>query len=301
MRVAVTGATGFVGRHTVELLLRRGHSVRFLARGPSPTAALLEQRGATPVSGHLADASAVRRLVRDTDSLVHLVGIIVERGAATFPAVHVDGTRQVLDAARAAGVRHLVHMSALGARAEPSATLYHRTKWEAESLVVASGLMAAVLRPSLINGPENVPVRTLERLHRVLPVVPVFGRADFPLQPVWIEDVALVVALAVEQEAVGTFELGGPEVITFADFVRLIGRAAGHPRPLVHIPLAIVRTAARLLDPLGPWAPITSSQLQMLIEGTATPANAITRVFGVTPLSFGEGLARVFQKDQTRG
>jgi uncharacterized protein YbjT (DUF2867 family) len=192
-------------------------------------------------------------------------------------------------------------MSALGARAEPGATLYHRTKWEAEELVRGSGIAAAILRPSLINGPESVPVRTFAQLHRLLPVVPVFGRADFPMQPVWIEDVTLAIALAAERGAVGTFELGGPEVMPFAAFVRAIGRAVGHPRPLLHLPLAGVRVLARALDPLGPWAPITSGQLQMLVEGTATPDNAMGRAFAITPLGFAEGLERMFPKNQTRG
>ena len=126
------------------------------------------------------------------DAAVHLVGIIVESGGSggTFAAVHVEGTRRVLEAARDTSVRRLVHMSAVGARPDTAATLYHRTKWQAEELVRSSGLSAAIFRPSLINGPENAPVRTLARAHRWSPVVPVFGDGRFPTQPVWIEDVA---------------------------------------------------------------------------------------------------------------
>jgi NADH dehydrogenase len=145
----------------------------------------------------------------------------------------------------------------------------------------------------VINGPESAPIQTLARLHRWLPVVPVFGRATFPMQPVWIEDVAVAFALAAErQELRGTFELGGPSVLTFEQFVRAIGRASGHARPLVHIPLDLVRILARAGDPLGPLAPITSSQLRMLLEGSTTPANALEGVFGIQPLGFEEGLRR---------
>jgi NADH dehydrogenase len=184
-------------------------------------------------------------------------------------------------------------MSAVGARGDPGATAYHRTKWQAEELVRASQLSHAVVRPSIISGPESAPIRTLARLHRWSPVVPVFGDGCFPTQPVWIEDVALALALAVERPALaGTFELGGPTVLTYEEFLLAIGRAVGHPRPLVHLPLALTRAAARVLDLLGSAAPLTSDQLQMLIEGSATPANAIESAFGIRPLPFDQGLKR---------
>ena len=291
MLVAVTGATGFVGRHIVRQLAERGHRVRALARDPARAPA---QAGAAVelVRGDLADRGALRALAAGADAVVHLVGIIAERGAATYSAVQVEGTRSVLDAARAAGVRRFAHMSAVGARDEPGATPYHRTKARAEALVRASGLSAAVFRPSFISGPENIPIRVLARLHRLLPAVPVFGDGSFPVQPVWIGDVALAFALAVERpELTGDYELGGPDRVTYAEFVRAIGRASGHPRPLVHVPLGVMRVAARVFD-LVPGAPITSDQLQMLVEGSATPANAIASVFGIRPVPFEAGLRR---------
>lgn len=300
MIVAVTGATGFVGRHLVALFRRRGYHVRALARDPR-RARLPEVQGAELVAGSLADEGALRALVAGADAIVHVVGIIVETRGATFESIHVGGTGRVLDAAQAAGVRRFVHMSAIGARPDPGATPYHRTKWQAEELVRGSGLSTAILRPSIINGPESEPIRVLARIHRWSPVVPVFGDGRFPMQPVWIEDVALAFALAVERaELRGTFELGGPALLTYEEFVRCIGRASGHPRPLVHIPLGLIRWAARLFDPLGPAAPITSGQLRMLVEGTDTPANAIEQVFGIRPLPFEDGLIRFLGKGQSR-
>jgi len=290
--IAVTGATGFVGRHITTVLAGRGHVVRALVRDPSQ-ARTLESLGVELVPGDLADAAALTTLTHAANAVVHLVGIIVETGRATFRAVHVDGTRRVVEAARSAGVERFVHMSAVRARDEPDATPYHRTKWHAEELVRTSGLSHAVFRPSIINGPENAPIRALARLHRWSPVVPVFGNGRFPTQPVWIEDVALAFAVAVEQPAlVGAFELGGPEVLTYEEFLLAIGRAAHHPRPLVHVPLALVRAAAGAFDLLGAAAPLTSDQLQMLVEGSATPANAIESVFGIRPVPFEQGLNR---------
>jgi NADH dehydrogenase len=292
MLIAVTGATGFVGRHVAALLARRGHTVRALVRRPARAGAVAGA-AAERVPGDLGDADALAALVRGADAVVHLVGIIVEARGATFQSVHVEGTARLLAAARAAGVPRFVHMSAVGARDQPAATPYHRTKWQAEELVRRSGLAHAILRPSLISGPESAPIRLLARLHRWSPVVPVFGDGRFPTQPVWIEDVAGAFLRAVEDRAiVGAFELGGPAVLTYAELVRAVGRASGHPRPLVHIPLPLARAAARAFDLLGPAAPLTSDQLQMLLEGSATPHNAIATVFGIEPLPFEESLKR---------
>lgn len=287
MLVGVTGASGFIGRHLLRRLATRGHRMRILVRDSAPADCAAET-----ITGHLSDPDALRALVASADAVVHLVGIIAERGRATFAAVHVDGTRNLVDAARAAGVRRLVFMSALGARDEPGATPYHRTKAQAEAIVRASGIPAAVFRPALISGHENVPIRTLARLHRFLPAVPVFGDGSYPMQPIWIEDVTEAFALAVERPGLtGDYEVAGPDRLSYAEFLRAIGRACGHPRPLIRVPLGAMRLAARIFD-IIPGGPITSDQLQMLIEGSVTARNAITTVFGITPLSFDDGLRR---------
>src|SRR2546430_16764513 len=222
MLVALTGGTGFVGRHVAAMLVARGHRVHALARDPARARFLSEQH-VEIVAGGLADRAALDRLASGADALLHLVGIIVEQGAQTFTAVHVAGTQALLAAARQAGVRRFVHMSAVGARDEPGATSYHRTKRRAEQLVRDSGLSHAIFRPSIINGPESAPIQLLARLHRSSPVVPVFGDGRFPTQPVWIDDVALAFALAAERpDTVGVFELGGPQVLTYEEFLLTI-------------------------------------------------------------------------------
>lgn len=282
-----------MGRHLTALLARRGHTLRALVRNPIRAQALPRNLPVEYVAGDVFDPGTLALLARGATAVVHLVGIIVESGGATFQGVHVDGTRRLLAAARDAGVVRFLYMSAIGARGGRDATPYHRTKWEAEELVRASGLSHAIFRPSIISGPENAPIRTLARLHRWSPVVPMFGDGSFPTQPVWIDDVALAFALAAEDTRFnGAFELGGPRPMTYEAFVRAIGRATGHPRPLVHLPLALVRAAAGVFDLLGPAAPLTSDQLQMLVEGAATPANALESAFAIHPLPFEEGLER---------
>lgn len=301
MIIGVTGATGFVGRHIVEHLVERGHQPRALVRR-SDRIPFRHPSAVALVPGSLSDPAALRALVTGADAVIHLVGIIAERGAATYQAVHVAGTRAVVAAARAAGVGRFVHMSALGARDESGATAYHRTKAAAEQVVTSSGISHVVFRPSFVSGPGNVPIATLARLHRFTPLVPIFGAGDFLLQPVWVGDVAAAFARAAEGRGdTGIYELGGPTALTYEEFVRAIGRASGHPRPTIHVPLALVRLGALLFAPLGAAAPITRDQLQMLLEGSATPHNAIAAVFGIAPLAFEEGLRRFLGKNQTRG
>jgi len=292
-RIAVTGGTGFVGRHVVGLLLERGHTVRVLARDAEHVPFPRDRVAVVP--GSVADAAALAQLLAGVDTLVHLVGIIAERGAATFAAIHVEAAQRVADAARTAGAARIVHMSALGARSERAATAYHRSKAAGEAAVRAAGLPHVILRPALIVGPESVPLRLLARLHRHLPAVPVFGDGRFPMQPIWIGDVAAAFARAAEGLLPeGTYDIGGPDQVTYADFVRAIGAVIGRPRPLVHVPLGLVRVAARGFDILpAHLAPITSDQLQMLVEGSATPADGIRQVLGAEPLPLGEGLRRV--------
>jgi NADH dehydrogenase len=290
--VAITGGTGFVGRYIVGELLARGHTVRVLARDPARLPFAADR--VTVVPGTLADAPAIARLVAGANAVVHLVGIIAETGDATFAAIHVQAAGVVARAARDAGARRLIHMSAIGARHEPAATAYHRSKAAGEDAVRAMGISHIILRPTMIVGRESVPISLLARLHRLLPAIPMFGAGDFPMQPVWVGDVAAAFAAAAEGTGTdGTHEIGGPDRVTYAELVQAIGRAVGHARPLLRAPLGLARFAARAFDALPPaLAPITSQQLQMLVEGSTTGDNAIEREFGVRPLGMDDALHR---------
>lgn len=288
MRVAVTGATGFVGRYVVEHLIRRDHDVQALVRDPSRHG-WLQDRGVTVVAGDLEDGEALRRWAAGADAVVHLVGIIEEVGRQTFERVHVEGTRLVVSAARAAGVPRLAHMSALGARPDREATPYHRTKAAAEEIVRASGLSHVVLRPSLIAAPENAVLRTLLTMLRLAPVVPVIGNGLYQLQPVAADDVADAFVTAVEDRTIeGTFDIAGPESLTYHQLLDAMEAALGVTRPRVAVPITMVRFAAHAGMALPSLNPITPDQLQMLLEGNATTRNALSSTFGVTPRPFGE-------------
>lgn len=286
MLVSLTGATGFVGRHIVERLLRRDHAVRVLARHPG-RAGWMRDRGVEIVAGDLDSPAALADLARGAGAVVHLVGIIEEIGRQTFQRVHVDGTRNVLNAVQNAGVPRYVHMSALGARVDPAATAYHRTKAQAEDLVAAGGVSHAIMRSSLIAAAENAVLMMLLRMLRFSPVVPIIGDGAYQLQPIAADDLAEAFALAVERPALsGKFDIAGPEQLSYNQLIETLESELGVKRRRMTVPVRAARAGA-LVGTLVPMvSPITPSQLTMLLEGNTTNHNALADTFGVSPRPF---------------
>lgn len=220
---------------------------------------------------------------------MHLVGIILEIGRQTFERVHVGGTRHLVDAARESGVGRFVHMSALGARPDAGATTYHRTKAAAEVLVRDCGLPYVILRPSLIGAPGNEALRTMVMMLRMSPVIPVIGNGLYQLQPIAADDAADAFVTACEDGTVaGTHDIAGPEPLTYHQVLDQLELALGVQRRRVAVPVTVVRFAAHAGMVLPNLNPITPDQLQMLLEGNTTSANALPTVFGITPRPFAE-------------
>ena len=232
--VAITGATGFVGRHLLPQILERGYSARVLSRGrQSPH---MSDSQVTVVQGDLFDQRVLAELVQGVNAVVHLVGIIMERPrhGQTFERVHTLGTKNLLNAAQDAGVvRRWIQMSALGARPNAHSD-YHRTKWEAEELVRQSGIDFTIFRPSIIHGSDG---EFMQMVHdfwckRFPPFVPYFGGGLFGrngaghLQPVWVEDVARCFAEALTNlKAVNeTYPVGGPDSLSWPQLYGTCGR-----------------------------------------------------------------------------
>ena len=229
--ILVTGATGFVGSHLVKRLRQEGLKVRAVTRTPAKAQSLADL-GVEVVPGDIGDPASLEAAAKGCDKIVHLVGIIQEGRGFTFRSVHVEGTRHVLDAAKKAGVGHVVYQSALGTR-ENAKSEYHRTKWEAEKLVRAGGIPFTLLRPSLIYGPGDLFTIRLAEMIRLSPVLPVIGSGRSKIQPIYIEDVAscIVKILAGKQHMGKTYEIGGPEELTYEEVTKAIAEALGVNRP----------------------------------------------------------------------
>lgn len=294
-RVFVTGATGFVGRGVIQSLRAAGHVVRCLVRrGSEP--ALKGFEAIERVEGDVLARRTLDEAMTGCDAVIHLVGIIRERPAAgvTFERVHVDATRNVLAAAGAAGVRRVLHMSALGTR--PGArSRYHQTKWRAEEAVRESGLDWTIFRPSIIYGPGDAFVTMLARMVRRLPVVPVIGSGETRLQPVTIGLVAEGFARALDEAgSIGqAYDVGGPRAYTVNEILDLVGQVLKRRKVRkVHLPVPLVRSAALVLQTL-PFFPVTTDQLLMLEEDNACDPEPFYQTFGLTPLSLPAGLERI--------
>jgi uncharacterized protein YbjT (DUF2867 family) len=287
VKVLVTGGTGFVGTHLVNRLLRRGHAVAVLARDPRKT----RNRYNRPVEaapGNVLDRESVAAAAAGRDAVVHLVGIISEKGDQTFDRMHREATENVVAAAKASGIRRYLHMSAMGS-SEDSPSQYGRSKAAGERAVRSSGLDWTIFRPSIVFGPGDGFVSLLAPIVRLNPgFIPVIGPGTTRFQPVSIEDVARAFADALEKpETVGrSFELGGPEIFTLNAIYREIAAAVGKPgKPLLHLPLWYGRVLAGGFEWLArrgvlAAAPLTRDQLKSLERDNAADVSDSVAIFG---------------------
>ena len=294
--IVLTGGTGFVGRHLVAALVGPGRTgpkaLRCLVRDPSRAAHLAES-GVELVRGDVTDPASVAEAIDGaTEAVIHLVGILAEPRGSSFSKIHVEGTRNVVEACLARGVERYLHVSALGTRPDARSE-YHRTKWEAEEIIRASGLAYTIFRPSVIFGPEDKFTNLFARVLRRVPVVVIPGSGKNLFQPVYVDDVAGAIAgsLDMDETAGRVFELGGPRAFTFDETMDEIARALGRRAPLkIHVPMALMRVGAALAEAALPVPPITRDQLLMLEEDNVTDSAALEEVFGITPTAFAEGM-----------
>jgi NADH dehydrogenase len=255
--VLVPGGTGFVGRSLCERLVRAGWTVRVPTRRLRHGQAIQSLPGLELVQADVHDEANLRALLAGCDAVVNLVAIL-HGSAAAFERVHVALPQRLAAAMRAAGVRRLVHVSALGVG--PGApSNYLRSKTAGEAALQAAGLDLTLIRPSVIFGAGDRFMNVFAQLQRLAPVVPLAG-ADATFQPVWVEDVTGAVVQALQRpEAIGqVYEAAGPAVHTLADLVRLAGRWSGHPRPVLPLPAALGRVQAALMA-LAPGEPLMSA------------------------------------------
>ena len=296
--ILVTGATGFVGSHLVKRLRKEGLKVRAVTRTPAKAQSLADL-GAEVVPGEIDDPASLEAAAQGCDRVIHLVGIIQEGRGFTFRSVHVEGTRNVLDAAKKAGIGHFVYQSAVGSR-EGAKSQYHRTKWEAENLVRASGVPYTILRPSLIYGPGDLFTIRISEMIKVSPVLPVIGTGRSKIQPIFIDDVVECLRKIVTSDSFlnKIYEIGGPDELTYEEVTKAIAAAMGVDRPVVHMPLFFMRTMAMVAETVLSKPPVTTDQLIMLQEDNVCSLRDIREVFGVEPVKFREGLSRFLGKER---
>ena len=294
--ILVTGGTGFIGPRVVHALRERDKEVRALVRNPSGKAATtLAAWGAELVRGDMTDRESLRGAVEGSEVVVHLVAIRQGSGEQ-FRRVMEDGTRDLVAAAKEAGVKRFVLMSALGTTEETKDLVpYYHAKWQEEQAMGGSGLEHVIFRPSFVFAKDGGILPTFRRLAKVAPVTPITGSGKQRIQPIWIDDVAAYFAQSVDkpEAANGTFELGGPDAVSWNEFWARLKRALGQRRPSVHVPMALMRANALVTERLPGNIPLTRDLLTMLEHGDNVVSNdKAVRTFRLPLVPLDEQLRR---------
>jgi uncharacterized protein YbjT (DUF2867 family) len=281
--ILVTGSTGLVGSLLLRRLLDSGEQVRCLVRDPRR---LGPNRVRVQITlGELEDPNALRKSVRGIDTVIHLAASIRDQHAATIEELNGLATARLLRDAERAGVKRFIYFSALCATPS-SRTRFFRTKSLAERVVLDSDIETMVFAPSVVYAPGDPWLTLLSRL-MYLPWMPITGDGDAPFQPIWAEDVVSCVTSVMSRDWNGKrrHELAGPDVLTYEDIVELALEADGRRRPVIHLPLGLVRRGLRTLERIaGPSVFATWEEVQLLEEPMVTPRGTEdARSLGVDP------------------
>ena len=291
-RVAVFGGSGFLGRRIVMRLAEAGHAVRVAVRRPD-RASFLQRLGRDGqielVRADVWEEATVAGAVKDAAAVINTVGHYVEKGGATFDRVHGQGALHVARQAKQAGARRLVHISGLGADPE-SPSPYVRARGIGDARVREAFDGATILRPSVIFGPDDSFLNTFARIARRSPVMPLFGRGETRLQPVFVGDVAEACARVLADPATrGTiYELGGPRVYAYRELVRLVHERTAARTVMVPVPFFVWDMLAAAMTVL-PNRPLTRDQVILMksdnVVGERAPA---LEDLGIRPASIEE-------------
>jgi NADH dehydrogenase len=265
----VFGGSGFVGRYAVAALAKQGWRVRAAVRRPE-LAGFLQPSGRVgqvfPVQANVRYPQSVQRAIEGAKAVVNTVGVLTSGGRQTFRAIHVEGARAIAKAARQQGVRHLVHISAIGADRKAKSR-YARSKGEGEAAVLEEFPDAIILRPSIVFGPEDEFFNRFAAMARISPLLPLIGGGRTRFQPVFVGDVAAAIAacLAGEGKPGTVYEIGGPEVLSFREILDLTQEWTGRERGYARMPVWLAKLQALLTSPLpNSLRPITFDQVRLL-------------------------------------
>jgi len=287
LRVVITGGSGFVGTHLTRALADSGHQVVVVSRG---TRRRPRRSNVSFVKADLADSPVPLDVFSGADVVIHLVGIIRERGKQTFRRINAGAAERVADAAARANVPHLIHQSALGADPDPRYP-YLASKWQGEEFVRGSGVPCTVLRPSLIYGPGDGFFTLIAKLVKLNPVVPIPGDGQALFQPISIGDVVRCHQIAIERGPDGTVhEIGGPQHFTYEDLVLTVKRSLGLYRFTAHVPVRAMLPLAYVMDKVLPRPPVTPVQLRLLERNNITRLDSVMRAFDFQPERFTDNL-----------
>jgi uncharacterized protein YbjT (DUF2867 family) len=272
MKVLVTGGTGFVGPHIVRAIAERGHDLKLLVRDSTRSRELPGQ----PVVGEMTNTISLQHAVEGVEAVVQLVAIRQGK-EEQFRRVMEQGTRDLVSAAKDAGVRRIVLMSALGTSEETKDLVpYYHAKWEMEQAVKGSGVDHVIFRPSFVFGRDGGILPTFGKLAKLTPATPIIGSGEQRIQPIWVDDVATYFAEALDKPETTnrTFDLGGPDIVSWNEFWQRLRTTLGiRRRPRLHVPIGLMRVNAVVTERLPGNIPLTRDLLKMLEHGDNVVTN----------------------------
>ena len=299
MKVAIIGGTGFVGGYLIDALLDAGHEPHVLIR-PGSENKLHRASECRITKGDLGSPDAIDAVVTGCDAVIYNVGILREypRAGITFEALQYRGAESVAEAAKRAGIRRFLLMSANGI--DSAETPYQTTKLRAEAMIRESGLDYTIFRPSVIFGDPRGTMEFATQLYRDMVRMPLPGvgfhtglspaSGEVLMSPVHVRDVADAFASAlIDDSTIGKcFMLGGPEVVSWPQMLQRIAAAVGKTKFILPMPIGVMKLGATLFDWL-PFFPVTRDQLTMLADGNTAEPDELAQLIGRQPAEFSPG------------
>jgi NADH dehydrogenase len=300
MKFFIAGGTGFIGSHLIKFLSNKGYfDIRCLVRSEEKKK-ICESAGFEAVIGDITEDQSIENKLEGCQVVIHLVGIIEEKAKMTFQKVHVDGTKNLVDEAKKAGIRHIFYQSALGASVN-SFSKYYTTKAEAEKIVRTSGIPYTIFRPSLVVGEGDGFTEKLKDLINLGPFIPIPGDGNARFQPLYVEDwikCFLSLFSGGLPSASKIYEFGGPEHLTYNEIIIQLMEAMKVNKPLIHLPLGLIKLGlpfSNLIQKFGnvlkkkiPSA--TLEQLLLLQQDNICELNSVEKNFGFKPITYREAL-----------
>jgi NADH dehydrogenase len=287
-QVTVFGGSGFVGRAIVRALAQEGYQVRVACRRIE-LAERIKTAGdvgqITILRTNLRIPASVAAAVSGSQAVINASGIAFQRGRQRYETVHVEGARAIAEAAAAAGVQRLVHISGIGADQRNSTNRFIRSKVDAEDAIVSGFANATMLRPSVVFGPEDAMFNRMAQIARQAPFLPVVGDGSARVQPVYVGDVGAAVVAVLERPdtAKSVFELGGPHVYTYREIGKLVLREIDRHKRIIGIPAGLMKIAGFFAEFL-PVPPLTHDQVDLLVTDNVTrPGAPGLAELGITP------------------
>lgn len=275
--ITVFGASGFLGRHAIRALARKGYRIRAVTRRPNLANHLPPMGHVGQIQlfkGDVHDEASVAEALRGAKAAINLVGVLFSRGEQSFEELHVNAAKTIAEECAKNGVRALTHVSALGA--DPNSESYYaKSKADGEARVREVFPQAAILRPSVIFGPEDSFLNRFAELARISPALPLIGGGHTKFQPIFAGDVAAAILTTLEDEhhTGKMFEIGGPTVYSFRALMEFILRETQRERVLISIPFPIAAVQAFFLQ-LMPNPLLTPDQVRLLRRNNIVSADA---------------------------